>query len=269
MRPKRIVADLGVFTKSYIRNPVALFFSLIFPLILIGTFGYIFSGPVNPVTLYTENLDHGSAVSQAFLDNLTGTGAVRVSVVDPSAVNGTSGGFPSWLANNGDTVGLVIPKGFQAAYEAGNSTVVTLYTDPQDQASAGIALGAVEGVSNGFNLAAAHGRPIVTAATATVGSQVFKYIDFLVPGLIGFTILVSPMFAMVDIASSYRKEHIFRQLSLTPLTKGEWLAAKIAWYVLLTFVNAAIMLAFATVVFGAHVVLTLGLVPFLVLGPFL
>ena len=143
-----------------------------------------------------------------------------------------------------------------------------MFTDPEDASGSGIALGAVNGVSNGFNLQAAHGRPIVTDTSANVGSQVFKYIDYLVPGLIGFTILTSPMFAVVEISSSYRKDHIFRQLSLTPLTKGEWLSAKIVFYILLTILTAILMLAVGIFAFGAHVGFTVEVLPFLILGPF-
>ncbi|HEV2166029.1 MAG TPA: ABC transporter permease [Thermoplasmata archaeon] len=268
MRPRRIAADFEVFSKNYVRNPAALFFSLIFPLILIGMFGFIFSGTSSPITLYTENLDHGSNVSVAFLSSLNGTGAVKVDVVASTPLDNGSGGFGAWLASQGDTVGLVVPAGFASAYEHGNATTLTVYTDPQDAASSGIAIGAVNGVSNGFNLEAAHGRPIVTSTSENVGSQVFKYIDYLVPGLIGFAILTSPMFAVVEIASSYRKDHIFRQLSLTPLTKGEWLMSKIVWFVLLTILTAFLMLGVGILAFGAHIGFTLEVLPFLVLGPF-
>ncbi len=268
MRPRRIYADFRVFTTNYLRNPVALFFSLIFPLILIGMFGYIFSGSSGPVLLYTENLDHGSNVSEAFLSALNETHAVKVNVVSCTPnCNGTSG-FGTWLAAQGYTVGLLIPDGFAKAYEQGNATTVTVFTDPGDAESSGVALGAVSGVSNGFNLEAAHGRTLVAEDSANVGSQVFTYVDYLVPGLIGFTILTSPMFAMVDISSSYRKDHIFRELSLTPLTKGEWLTSKILWYVVLTIATALLMLAVGIFAFGAHVGLSPEVFPFLVLGPF-
>jgi ABC-2 type transport system permease protein len=262
MKPSRIAADFSIFAKGYVRNPIALFFSLVFPLILIGLFGLIFNGGTTKVNVETENLDHNSPVSRAFLTALNNSGDVSISVVN------VSGNFSQWLATNGYTIGLVIPNGFGSDYSAHRGVNITVYTDPQDPTSSGVLLGAVEGVSNAFNLEAANGSTIVGASTATVGSHVYKYIDYLVPGLIGFSILTSPMFAMVDIASSYRKDNIFRELSLTPLTKAEWLTAKILWYVLITFVTAALMLAMGIYAFGAHVTFTIGMVPFLVLGPF-
>lgn len=264
MNPRHIWADFVVFGKGYVRNPAALFFSLAFPIILIGLFGLIFSvsGPAT-VTLYTENLDHGSPGSVAFLAALNATGAVDVQVESASSI----GNFSNWLATNDHPVGLVIPAGFGADYLNHTPINVTLFTDPADQVSSGIAQGVVDGVINGFNLQAAHGTPFLGVDGQTVGSKSYTEIDYLVPGLIGFTILTSPMFAMVDISSSYRKDHLFRQLSLTPLTKGEWLTAKILWYIGLSFLSAAIMIATGVVLFGAKVILGAGIVPFLIFGP--
>jgi ABC-2 type transport system permease protein len=269
MNGRRVAADLAVVYRTYTRNPIALFFSLIFPIILIGLFGLIFSSiGTGATTLYVVNDDHASNASTAFLADLNQTTVVRV-----VTVNVSSSSFPTWLGQHDDPVGLVIPSGFQANYTANRSVTVLLYIDPQDAASTGAAQGAVSGVVNAFNLHAACPKgsnctPLLSVQTATVGSPDFTTIDYLIPGLIGFSVLTSPMFSLVDISSSYRKEGIFRELSLTPLTRGEWLTSRIVWYVLLTFVSAAIVIGFGVLLFSAHVHLALGLLPFLVVGPF-
>ena len=265
MRPARIGADFRIVVRSYLRNPVALFFSLIFPIILIALFGLIFSAVGNsPVDVQVLNLDHNSSTSVEFLAALNNTTAVKVQVVN---VNASS--FGTWLGQNDDPVGLVIPNGFAANYSLHRTTNLTVYVDPEAASSSGTVLGAVGGVANYFNLRASNGSAIIGVAQENVGSQVFSYIDYLIPGLIGFSILTSPMFSMVDIASSYRKDGIFRELSLTPLTRAEWLTSHILWYTSLTFVTAGIMIGAGIVLFGAHVNVTLGLIPFLVAGPLL
>ncbi|HTT73299.1 MAG TPA: ABC transporter permease [Thermoplasmata archaeon] len=264
-----IGADFRVVARSYFRNPVALFFSLIFPIILIALFGLIFSSTgTSAVNLVVLNEDHNSATSVEFLSALNQTTLVTVQVV-----NVTPSDFASWLGQNDYAAGLVIPAGFNASYHAGSPVNVTLYTDPQDASSAGQVEFAVTGVANRFNLDRACGSgtctPVIGVTGANVGSAIYTYIDYLIPGLIGFSILTSPMFSMVDVASSYRKEGIFRQLSLTPLTRAEWLTSRVLWYVLLTFVTAGIMIAAGAFLFGAHVIVGVQLIPFLVVGPFL
>jgi ABC-2 type transport system permease protein len=265
VRPQRIVADFKIVTRSYLRNPVALFFSLIFPIILIALFGLIFSAVGNsPVTVQVLNLDHQSPESIEFLSALNNTTVVRIQVVDWNASS-----FASQLGANGDTTGMIVPAGFGSSVRSHSPVNLTLFVDPEDAASGGTLEGAVQGVSSAFNLRIANGTPVVGFTVQQVGSQVYTYIDYLIPGLIGFSILTSPMFSMVDVASSYRKDGIFRQLSLTPLTRAEWLTSHILWYMGLTFVTAGIMIGAGIALFGAHVEVTLSLIPFLIVGPFL
>ena len=266
MNGRRIYADYLVFMRGYLRNPIGLFFSLFFPIILISLFGLIYSAGGGAITLYVDNMDHPSAASTEFLAALNQTGAVQVQLWNPSAQSDHN--FSDWLAKNSNPVGLVIPAGFGSDYGTHTHLNLTLYVNPEDAVSDGIAESAVGGVSNGFSFTAVNATPLIGVQTTSVGSTLFKSIDYLVPGLVGFSILTSPMFSMVDISASYRKDGMFRELSLTPLTKGEWLTAKILWYVVLTMVSAAIMVGIGVYGFGAHVTLSWGLLPFLILGPF-
>jgi ABC-2 type transport system permease protein len=262
MNVRRTLIYFGTFGRSYLRNPLGLFFALIFPVILILIFGGVFSGATSSaVPLDVQNQDHNSPASQEFLAALNSTRAVSINLVDTAGTN-----LSSWMASHGRTAGLVIPLGFNALYANKSPIQVIVYTNPTD-ASSGVALGAVQGVSNYFNLRAVNATPIVTPLSLPVGSQVYKYIDYLIPGLIGFSILTSPMFSMVNISSEWKKEKLFRQLSLTPLTKGEWLTATTLFYILLTIITTFIMLLVGRTVFGAHVNFSTVAIPYLVVGP--
>jgi ABC-2 type transport system permease protein len=127
----------------------------------------------------------------------------------------------------------------------------------------------VSSLANQYNLQRAGGSAIIELTSATVNAQQTKYIDFLIPGLIGFSILVNPMFAIVSISSDYKKTKLFKQLSLTPLTKTEWLTSKILFYILLSSVSFLLMAGVGILAFDANITLTLWLIPFLILGPLL
>ncbi|MGA7923532.1 MAG: ABC transporter permease [Thermoplasmata archaeon] len=265
MNPRRIGLYFRTYARGYLRNPIGLFFALVFPVILILIFGAVFQNSGSQkVDLYTQNLDTNSPVSQQFEAALNGTGAVSLQFVPASA-----GNLSNWLKANSDTDGLVIPAGFGADYLSKTPTSVTVYWDPAAGAASAASIGAVQGVVNGFNLQAANGSDILRTSTVTVGSQIFTYIDYLIPGLIGFSILTSPMFSLVNVSSTYKKEKLFRQLSLTPLTRAEWLTAALFWYIVLTVIAAFMMITIGQAVFGAHVTFTWASIPFLVLGPFL
>jgi ABC-2 type transport system permease protein len=249
-----------LFGRGYLRNAAGLFFGLIFPVILILIFGAIFSsGFSGTITLYVQNKDAG-LYSTYFLNGLVKTGTVDIVYVNASE------DFSQYLSVHSASDGIVIPSDFSANYTAGNHVNVTVYGNPS-QTSSTIVLGVVTGVINGLNLQRFGGSEVIGIDRTTANAQVTKYIDFLVPGLVGFSILVSPMFSLVSISSEYKRVKLFKQLSLTPLTKMEWLASKVLFYIVLSTVSFLLMVVVGVFAFGANIVLSLWLIPFLVLGP--
>jgi ABC-2 type transport system permease protein len=264
---KRILADLKVFGRGYMRNKIGLFFGIVFPVILIVLFGAIFSNSSSAsVTVYVQNQDTGpfqnpqQDVASQFIYALNHTGTLQVQDV-PVTDN-----FTLYLADHSSSDGIIIPANFSLDYGMGVPLNLTVYGNPTSSTS-GIVSGTVMGVANGFNLHRYNGTALIGITSAVVNTQQTQYIDFLIPGLIGFSILISPMFAMVNISAEYKKAKLFKQLSLTPITKMEWLVSKILWYFILSCISFVVLVAVGIFGFGAHITLTLWLLPFLFLGP--
>lgn len=264
---RRILADFLVYSRGYLRNRIGVFFGLVFPVVLILIFGAIFSGTSSgTVTVYVQNLDGGAFpppevyISGQFIDALNRSGTVNVVMVSPSE------DLPRYMANRSVSDGVVIPANFSSDYLAARPINLTVYGNPASSSSA-IVSGTVGGIANLFNLQRFNGTSVIGLDQSTVSAQQTEYIDFLIPGLIGFSILVSPMFSLVNVTSEYKKTKLFKQLSLTPLTKMEWLAAKVMWYIVLSAASFVLMVIVGIAAFGAHITLTAWIVPFLVLGP--
>jgi ABC-2 type transport system permease protein len=274
---RRIASDFRVFSRGYLRNKFGLFFGLIFPVILILIFGAIFSGNSSgTMTVYTQNQDTGPFpspqldIATQFVYALNGTlpDGTKISDTWPIQVElvEASENFSQYLADHSASDGILIPDELSEKYMAGQTVDVTVYGNPTSSTS-GIVSGTVNGVANLFNLERFNGSAIIGISSTTVNTEQTQYVDFLIPGLIGFSILVSPMFSLVNISSEYKKTKLFKQLSLTPLTKMEWLASKVLWYIVLTTLSFLLMVTVGVLAFGAHVTLTFWLIPFLILGP--
>lgn len=268
---KRIASDFRVFGRGYLRNKFGLFFGLIFPVMLILIFGAIFSGNSSgTIDVYVQNQDTGPFsppqidIATQFLNTLNNSGTVFLIPVDSSE------DFSNFLADHSASDGIIIPYGFSSSYLTGQPVNVTVYGNPT-ASSSGIVSGTVNGVITYFNLKYynPNANPIIGITSTTVNTEQTKYVDFLIPGLIGFSILVSPMFSLVNISSEYKKTKLFKQLSLTPLTKMEWLTSKVIWYITLTVTSFLLMALTGIFVFDAHITLTIWLIPFLILGPML
>jgi ABC-2 type transport system permease protein len=257
---KRIFADLNVFRREYLRNRTGFFFALVFPVILILIFGAIFSGGSSgPITVYAQNNDSGP-IGSGFLTAMNSTNVVQITLIP----NNQS--LTKYLQDHSGGVGLSIPADFTSDYISKVPVNVTVYSAPSDT-SGTIVLGVTNGIVNAFNLHRVNGSAVLGLDSQNVISKSYSYIDFLIPGLVGFSILTSPMFSMVNISSEYKKSKFFKQLSLTPLTKGEWLTSKVIWYILISFIAFFLMILFGTEVFHAQIEVNAAVIPFLIIGP--
>jgi ABC-2 type transport system permease protein len=228
-------------------------------------FGAIFSffsgGSSGPISVYIQNQDNGQ-ISTQFINVLNSTGTLRLTLVNKSE------NFTQYLSAHSASEGVVIPADFSLDYNETKPVNVTVYVNPSSSSSA-VVSETVDGVINAFNLKRYGGSPFIGMSQTTVNPKVHKYIDFLVPGLIGLIIILLPMEAIIAVSSEYKKTKLFKQLSLTPLTKTEWLASKALWYVFLGAISFLEIVAVGIFVFGANISLTVWLIPFLILGSIL
>ena len=251
----RVLADMKAFGTQYIRSRVGTFFALVFPILLILLFGAIFgSSGSSQVTLYVQDQDNQPA-SHAFTDALNKTNVLTIRAIPPSA------DFSQYIRDHSINVALQIPPGFQDALaKAENGTRATVnltLAGDQTQSSYGIAVSAVDAVATAFNLQVAKAAPVVNILPTSVpGLRHLTYIDLFLPGIIGFTILSTPLFGMTAICAEYRSRRYFKLLATTKLSKAQWLAAKVVFHIVLLFVSVALMVLTGILVFGLKAVVT-------------
>ncbi len=263
MKFKNIIAELVVYGKNYMRSKTAMFFVFIFPILFMLIFGSIFSGGnSSPTPLYVQNLDGNSTVTEQFITALNDTHIVSVKII-PSSDNITE-----YISHHSISSALLIPSGFSLDFVQGKQVNLTYYYNPS-QSTGAIAQQAIQYVVQAFNNQGTNGGGNISVNTASVSFKATKTTDYLIPGLIGLVILTSPMFSMTFVVSSYKKDKIFRQLSLTPLTKGEWFISKFFWYIIISALSAVEIVAVGYFLFNTSITLSILVVPFILLGVFL
>ena len=263
----RILADLRAFGTQFLRSRVGAFFALAFPLILILLFGAIFSGGgASQVPLYVHDSDD-TFESHAFAAALNNTTVLLYRKI-PKGVE-----IRDYISANSINTALEIPRGFQDAVirarlgDVTANVTVTLYGDPT-QSSYGIAIAAVNGAATSFNFEVAQTPPVVLTDTASITVRSQKFIDFFLPGVIGLTVLTTPLFGMTNTCAEYRTRKYFKFLATTKLTKGEWLLAKMIWYSLLMLLSTAILFIVERLVFGGGAIITPLAVALIIAGTF-
>lgn len=138
----RAIAVLTVsLTKEYLRNREALFFALLFPVILLVIFSAVFAGGSTEFTLYVQNNDlaadgEPTNLSVAYVDSLEAAGAVNVQSVKAGR------SLTDWSEEERSTDTqrvLVIPDGFDEQVRDRSRRVrLQVIRDTLDRAGGGI-----------------------------------------------------------------------------------------------------------------------------------
>ena len=266
----RILADMVNYGKQYLRQKSALFFTFLFPILLVLVFGAIFSAPgASKVNLHVQNLDDGP-YSQAFLNVLNQSDLVTVEMV-PQDVNLTD-----FINEKSLSLALLIPDNFssnvQRILESNTSmhehANLTIYGDPS-QSTFGAAMAYVSQAETFMNYQIAKAHPLLSIETRAVGSSEFTTMDYFLPGVVGMTVMTNAMYSMTSICAEYKSKGYAKLLATTTLTKQEWLVSRIVLNSLLMTASLLTTTIIGWFVLGLHVTLTPMAFVFIPAGAFL
>jgi ABC-2 type transport system permease protein len=252
MRFEVIAADFSASIKGWLRSKGTLFWTLAFPIMLILIFGAIFSGTgQSDYTLYVQDLDDSDA-SHGFLEGLNQTDIFSIKNVAADK------DIQKYIDDNSIKQVIVIPSGFeekiQKFYVDPSSTVaITYYFDPGEQQTSQTVQTILESVIQHMNMNLSNGRNIVTIKPEKTITQDYTFIDFFLPGMIGFTIMQTSIYGSIERNTKYRKVGILRKLLTTPITRGEWMLAKMLFMLFLSFVSTTIIILVGVLVWNVRV----------------
>ena len=256
--------------KMFVRNRTALFFSLFLPLIIMLIFGVLNFEGTTTIELGVVD-EAGTDASAAFIDGLREYDYLEL----------TTGDRESELAalEEGDRgFVLVIPSDFEPSL--GGETGLVAYASTSDPSQAQVAQGLLQQAVAGA-LVAASGQPVPAADGFTapvtfesVESRDLGYIDFLVPGIVGMTVMQLGLFGVAFGFVQLKRTGALRRLFATPTSPGYFLSAQVASRMVLGYVQVAILIGigiwFGLQMFGSWLVLAvivgLALLIFLAVG---
>ncbi len=260
MRPKVIAMDFYANLKIWIRSKGTLFWSLAFPVILIFLFGAIFSGMDDvEYSLYVQDLDD-SDMSEVFIEVLKETGVLSIESVKDD-INITS-----YIKDENIKRLIVIPEGFgedikKASFDTSVTVTVSFYLDPGEQQSNQVVKSIIFSIIQNMNMNISQGRDIIKLKEVSTMTDDFNFIDFFLPGIIGMTIMQSCIYGSIERNTKYRKDGILRKLLTMPITRAEWIFAKMLFMLFLSFISSALIILVGVFVWD----MTINITPFMIL----
>lgn len=230
--------------KMFVRNRAAVFFSLFVPLLIMLIFGVLNFGGTTSVSVGFVDEAH-SAVSARLLAGLQQNPAFSVHT-------GTGQEELTQLEQGHRDLVLRVPAGYQPGREP---LPVTMSSARQQQAQIGQVLLAAAVGQTFFGPAQAAGGSALPnlISVQQVSGRNLGYIDFLVPGMLGLTMMNLGLFSVAFGFVQLKRTGALRRLFATPTPPGYFLAAQVSSRLILSIMQVLILLGVG-LWFGLHLV---------------
>ncbi|HKT58429.1 MAG TPA: ABC transporter permease [Gemmatimonadales bacterium] len=210
--------------REFYREPEAIFWVFIFPVLLTAGLGIAFRSRAPERTPVALVATHGDT-----------TLAGRLARDDGLKVRTLTDSAATQALRAGDVALVVVATGSGVEYRY----------DPERPDAREARLRADEAVQR----AAGRSDP-VPARERTLREAGSRYVDFVVPGLLGMNLMGSGIwgigFAIVDA----RRKHLLKRLVATPMSRTQFLASFVLSRLTFLVLEVALLLGFATLVFG-------------------
>jgi len=224
--------------RHVVRNKRVLMISMTMPILVMVLVGYAFSGDITHVGLGIVDEDKTPA-SLAFTDLLQGTDTFHVTYTGLDRYQAET-----FIRDGKIKIAVIVPDGFEADLDKGRATVYVLL-DGSDPVIAGMAGPALEATARGFSPGIK-----VNVTSLVLFNPTLRYVDFLAPSIVGLITQFLPTFLMAISLAGERERGTIEQLVVTPISGLELLLGKMAAYIAIGAVEAALALAVATEWFG-------------------
>ncbi|WP_424354479.1 ABC transporter permease [Methanobacterium sp. MBAC-LM] len=256
------------------RHPPRLISILLFPIIMITLFGYGMGGTLENIPVVVVEQSHGQ-VTDATLNAIKGMSLYDVKDIITDPDKGKE------MVQNGQVkAAIILPSNYDDMSSTQPKSVV-VDVDSSDQMASSAVVPATQALFNqisnkmgvqkleGMNLTPSSAIQVqsnqVAAAPQGINFQNVmdsinlqinkmygdvKYIDFLVPAVIGMTVLFGCMFGMGDALAGERERGELARLFMTPTSIATVVGGKIISKLSIEIVRALILIAAAIVLFG-------------------
>lgn len=211
--------------REFYREPEAIFWVFVFPILLTAGLGLAFrSRPAErtPVAIVARNTADSSL-------------AARLAADDGLQVRPLTDSAAAQALRTGD-VALVVAPG---------SGAVEYRYDPERPDAREARLRVDQLVQR----AAGRSDP-VPASERTVSEAGARYVDFVVPGLLGMNLMGSGIWGLGFAIVDARRKHLLKRLVATPMSRTQFLASFVLSRLTFLVMEVALLLGFAALVFG-------------------
>lgn len=251
-------------TRRFFRDRLAIFFSVVFPVIFLVVFGSLNSGNDNVSFSVAIINQSDTSFAKSFVDQAK---ASKIFKIDADAT--TLDKAKELMDKSQLAAAIVLPKDFGTVgsgsqIPTGNAQVI--YT--QNNAQSGAALVSImEAQFKAINAKLVSTETPFTVEGKELKEQSLSTFDYTFAGLLGFSIIGMGIFGPVNVFPELKKMGILRRLSTTPLRVWQYFLSTMIGQAIIGLASLAVMFAIAIAFFHLKIVGNwLELIIFLIIG---
>ena len=256
----------SVFLKIFWRDRRSIFFSLFFPVIFMTVFSFANSGEQEPISVGIVN-NSSSEVASDFADMLIGSPLFEVTVGEETQLR-------EELIAGDQTMVLVLPADFDT--NLGDTTSeINVVVDAAQVSQLSLIMPVLEQTLLSIEREFREIEPMFSIAIEDVQARSQRYIDFLLPGLMAFTLMQLSIAGSGFNIVEYRRKGILKRLFVTPIEPKDFITAIVLARMAIVLVQLSVLILFAVLLldirivgnfFAYYLVVILGTIVFLCQG---
>lgn len=226
--------------RRYFRDKLAIFFTVLFPLIFLVVFGSFSKG--NDVTFHIGLINQSqSQFSQKFVQD---TKHNKMFKVDKEANDLATAKAKMGRSEIDATV--VLPPGFGDIKNGAPSGQALIYYDQNNVSAAQTLQSVLQGQFEGINSKLLKTPAPFSVVSKSTNTQGLSKLDYTVSGLIGFSIIGLGIFGPVNYFPLMKRQGVLRRLHITPLRVWQFFVSSVLSNAVIGLFSIGIMIAVAS-----------------------
>lgn len=242
---KTFFALLKASTLIFVRSKQALFFSLFMPLVIMLIFGLIGFDKAQQYDLGLV-IDAPQPQTAAYVEQLKAFELFKIH-------EGTLEDEMAALKEGDRSVVIAMPADFIDSAAVSPQELVAYINESQPAQSQAI-LSILNQTLDKTSIMLAGGHTYFSVRQEKIDSRNLKYIDFLLPGLIGMSVMQMSVFSVAFLFVQYKEKGVLRRLAATPMRAEQFVAANAVTRLVVSVVQAAIFIVVGVLMLKATIV---------------